>query len=92
MPNRPRIGPVRSRGASFAPISVNGCSGMSSCGRGALVDGDVDAEVLHRRVEVLLHDGRQTVDLVDEQHVAAAELREDADEIGALGQRRPFVT
>ena len=39
-------------------------------------DGDLDPVVLHRRVEVLLHGGLEAVDLVDEQHVARAELRE----------------
>ena len=50
------------------------------------VERDVDLEVLHRRVEVLLDDGGQAVDLVDEQDVAAVELGEDADQVRALGQ------
>ena len=40
--------------------------------RRALADHDVDLEVLERRIEDLLDDRRQAVDLVDEQHVVAA--------------------
>ncbi len=36
----------------------------------AAVDRDVNLVVLHRRVEVLLHDRRQAMNLIDEQHVA----------------------
>ena len=50
----------------------------------ALVDHDVDDELLHRRVEVLLDGRREAVDLVDEQHVAGLEVREEAREVGRL--------
>ena len=40
--------------------------------RRPLADHDVDLVVLQRRVEDLLDDRREAVDLVDEQHVAAA--------------------
>ena len=39
-----------------------------------LAQHDVDLEVLHGGVEDLLDDARQPVDLVDEEHVALAEL------------------
>ena len=40
--------------------------------RRALADHDVDLVVLERRVEDLLDDRRQAVDLVDEEHVVAS--------------------
>ncbi len=51
---------------------------------GALALHDVDAEVLDRGVEVLFDDGLQTVDLVDEEHVAPAELREQRRELALV--------
>jgi hypothetical protein len=50
-----------------------------------LVDRDVDLEVLHRRVDVLLDHRREAVNLVDEEYVTEVELREDPDEVRALG-------
>ena len=49
---------------------------------------ELDAEVLHRRVEVLLDDRLQAVDLVDEQDVAAAERGEDARQVALALERR----
>ena len=49
-------------------------------GEGPLARHDVDAEVLHRRVEALLDDGVQPVDLVDEEDVVRRELREQPGE------------
>ena len=46
-----------------------------------LVEGQVDVEVLHGRVEVLLHGRRNAVDLVDEEHVAALQLSQDPHQI-----------
>ncbi len=54
---------------------------------GALVEDDVDGEVLHRRVEQLLHHLRQAVDLVDEEDVALFEVGEDAYQVAAALQR-----
>ena len=44
---------------------------------------EVDREVLHGRIEQLLHDAGQPVDLVDEQHVVLVEVRQDAEQIAA---------
>ena len=49
--------------------------------RGTLADHDVELEVLHRRVQDLLDDRRQAVDLVDEQHVARLQVGEDRGEV-----------
>jgi hypothetical protein len=54
----------------------------------SLVHDEVDREVLHGRVEQLLDDSREPVDLVDEQHVALAQIRQDAHQIGAPLERR----
>ena len=56
--------------------------------RRTLVDHDVDAVVLHRRVEILLYDRRETVNLVNEQHVARFERSEDASEVARLVEHR----
>ena len=53
-----------------------------------LVDHEVDREILHRRVEQLLHRAGQAVDLVDEQHVVLAEIGEDAHQVGAALEGR----
>ena len=53
----------------------------------ALPDHDVEAEVLHRRIEALLDDARQPVDLVDEEHVAVVEVREDRGEVAGPFER-----
>ena len=50
----------------------------------ALADDDVELEVLHRRIEDLLDRRRHAVDLVDEQHFARLQVREDAGEIAGL--------
>ena len=56
---------------------------------------DVDPVVLHRRVEELLDDRAQPMDLVDEEDVARAQVGERADEIRRLlergARRRPDV-
>ena len=56
---------------------------------GAAVDDEVDAEVFHRRIEILFDDPAEPVDLVDEQHVALIERGQDADEILRFLERRP---
>ena len=72
-----------------APTSVNGGSVRRMLRRRrALADHDVELEVLHRRVEDLLHRTRQAVDLVDEQHVAVLELGEDGGEVAGPFERR----
>jgi hypothetical protein len=52
--------------------------------RGPFVDHDVDAVVFHGRVEVFLHDRRQAVNLVDEQHVVLLQRGEDAGQVAGL--------
>src|SRR5262249_27060488 len=46
-----------------------------------LPDHEVELEVLHRRIEDLLDDVVETVDLVDEEDLPALEVREDRREI-----------
>ncbi len=55
-------------------------------GRGALVEHDVDLVILHRGVEVLLHDGAEAVDLVDEEHIARREVGEQPRQVARLVQ------
>jgi hypothetical protein len=57
-------------------------------GPGPLADHDVELEVLHRRVEDLLHGAGQAVHLVEEQHVAGFEAREDRGEVAGPFDRR----
>src|SRR5690606_4318045 len=53
---------------------------------GPLGQPDVDLVVLHRRIEELLDDRAEPVDLVDEQDVPFAQVRQDPDEVARLLQ------
>ncbi len=55
---------------------------------GPLADDDVQLEVLHRRVEHLLHRPRQPVHLVDEQHVARLQVGQDRRQVALPLQHR----
>ena len=57
-------------------------------GTGPFPEDDVEVEVLHRRVEHLLDDPRQPMDLVDEQDAARFEVREDGREVAGPLHRR----
>ncbi len=56
--------------------------------RRPFADHDVDLEVLERRIEDLLDDRRQPMDLVDEQHVARLEVGEQRGEIARALEHR----
>ena len=53
-------------------------------GAGALVYHDVDAVVLHRRVQVFLHHGAEAVYLVNEEHIVGLERGQDAGQVAGL--------
>ena len=73
-----------------APTSVNrGSSRRIERADGPLADHDVELEVLHRGIEHLFDRPRETVDLVDEQHVAVVEVGEDGGEITGPLERGP---
>ena len=55
--------------------------------RGALPHDDVELEVLHRGIEDLLDGPTEAMDLVDEEHVALVELREDRGEVAGPLER-----
>ena len=57
--------------------------------RRPLADDDVELEVLHRRIEHLLDDTVQAMDLVDEEHVAALEVGEDRGDVARPLEDRP---
>ena len=54
----------------------------------ALADHDVDLVVLHRRVQHFLDDGREAVDLVDEQHVVRLQVGEQRGQVAGLLDHR----
>src|SRR2546425_9982201 len=54
-----------------------------------LFDHEVDAEVLHRRIQELLNSPRQPMDLIDEQYVTGLQVGQDAHQVAAALQRRP---
>ena len=58
-------------------------------GRRPLAHHDVQLEIFQRRVQHLLHHAVQAVDLVDEQHVALFEVREDGGQVPRAGDSRP---
>ena len=55
---------------------------------GTFTQADVDLVVLHRRIEELLDDRTQPMNLVDEEDVARTKIRECAYEIAGLFERR----
>ena len=55
-----------------------------AAGVGALVDHDVEAEVLHRGVEVFFDGFRDAVDFVDEEEVAFLEVGEESGEVAGF--------
>ena len=83
MPKRSRSGVVRSPVRVVAPTSVNGFSSRrSEWAPGPWPIDDVDAAVLHRRIEELLDRPVQAVDLVDEEDVLGLERRQDRGHVG----------
>ena len=71
-----------------APTSVKRSSFISIvCAPEPGAEDDVEAIVLHRRVERLLDRGREPVDLVDEEDVARRERGEEAGEVALLHER-----
>ena len=59
----------------------------ASCRR-ALVNHDIDAVVLHGRVEIFLHYGRQTVYLINEQHIVRLQRGEQTCQVARLVEHR----
>ncbi|CDN43722.1 hypothetical protein BN871_DJ_00040 [Paenibacillus sp. P22] len=55
---------------------------------GTFADHDVQAEILHRRVQHFLHGAVQAVDFVDEQHIALLQVREQGGQISRTLDRR----
>jgi hypothetical protein len=55
---------------------------------GALPDHDVELIVFHRGIQNLFNRRRHPMDLVDEEHFARLEVRDDADEVAGLFDRR----
>ncbi len=92
MPKRAVSGVERSPARVVAPTSVNGCRSQLHRARGRSgADDEVELPVLHRGVEDLLDGGGNAVDLVDEEDVARAEVRQDRGEVPRLledGARR----
>ena len=75
-------------GRVVAPMSVNrGRSRRMLRAVGPLPSTTSSGEVLERGVQDLLDGARHPVDLVDEQHVAVAEVREDRREVGGALER-----
>ena len=56
---------------------------------GTLADHDVELKVLHRRIQDLLDDRAQPMDLVDEQHVVRLQVRQQRREIAGALDHRP---
>ena len=70
-----------------APISVNGFRRRIDGARvHALAEYDVDAEILHRRIDELLDDARHAMDFVDEQDRAFLDVGQKRQQVGRLRQ------
>jgi len=50
-------------------------------GRGPLADDDVELVVFERCVELFFEDGLEAVDLIEEEHLALADIGEDGGEV-----------
>jgi hypothetical protein len=89
MPKRSRSGLVSMPARVVAPTSVNGGrSSLTERAAGPFADHDVDLEVFQRRIEDLLDDRRQAVDLVDEQHVVRFEVGQDGRQVAGAFEYR----
>src|SRR5271157_4184942 len=58
-------------------------------GVGALVDDDIQLEVLHGRVEVLLDGFLEAMDFIDEQHVSCFQVGQKARQVAGFLDSRP---
>jgi hypothetical protein len=88
-PKRSRSGAESMPARVVAPTSVKRSTGnLVRLRVGAAIHHDVDAEIFHRGIEKLFDDAAEAMDLVDEEHVAALQRGEDADEILRLLERR----
>ena len=55
-----------------------------AAGGRSFTDNDIQREIFHGRIQNLFHRSGQAVDLVDEQNVAFAEIREQSRQIALL--------
>ena len=62
---------------------------MNTAGSRPLVNHDVDAVVLHRRVKVLLDHGRKSVNFVDKQHIVRFKARQQSRQVARFVEHRP---
>ena len=56
----------------------------NAAGVGPLVDDDVEFEVLHRRIKVLLDGLLKTMNLINEEHIPFGKIGEQTRQIGSL--------
>jgi hypothetical protein len=56
--------------------------------RHATPDHNVELEVLHRRIEDLFDRSSQTMNLIDEEHIALTEIANDCSKIACSFYRR----
>ncbi len=84
-PNRARsgLGSIPSR--VVAPITVNrgNVSGMDECSR-AFADHHINTEILHGDVQQFLGGTRQTVDLIDKEHLAGVQRTQNRSQITSM--------
>ena len=73
-----------------APTTVNGLSDSRRLrALGPAADHDVDGEVLHGRIEDLLHRVVEAMDLVDEEDVALVDVGQDGGQVAGSLDGRP---
>ena len=89
MPKRSRSGEVSRPARVVAPDQRERRQvELDRARAGTLADHDVELKVLHRRIEDLLDDRAQPMDLVDEQHVVRLQVRQQRRQVaGALDHR-----
>ena len=61
---------------------------LDAASRRPLIYHDVDAVILHRRIEILLYDRRKTVDFIDKEHIVGFQRGKDSRQIARLIKHR----
>ncbi len=89
MPKRSRSGEVkRSRARRGADQGEGRQIQLDRPRAGTFADHDVELKVLHRRIQNLLHDRAQPMNLVDEQHIVRLQIRQQRRKIACAFDHR----
>ena len=81
-------GPGDKAGAGGGADEGEGLKGdVDALGVGTGIHHHINLKILHRRIEIFLHNDGEAVDFINEEDIALAEVGEEADEVAGLGER-----